>query len=106
MDATYGSRRMCAKLNAQGFVVGRYKVRSLMQALSFRLSSLNGTVILLRKPSAVAPNALNRPFNPPMANLKWTGDITDIRTSQGWLYLADVAVQHHRPKHPVLFHSD
>ena len=30
VHATYGSRRMQAELNAQGFVVGRYKVRSLM----------------------------------------------------------------------------
>ena len=29
VHATYGSRRMRAELNAQGFVVGRYKVRSL-----------------------------------------------------------------------------
>ena len=36
MHATYGSRRMRAELNAQGFVVGRYKVRSLMQSLSLK----------------------------------------------------------------------
>ena len=36
MHATYGSRRMRAEFNAQGFIVGRYKVRSLMQALSLQ----------------------------------------------------------------------
>jgi putative transposase len=135
MYATYGSRRMCAELNAQGLVVGRYKVRSLMQALSLKAKQpKRHRYPIAGKPSAVAPNALNRQFNPPMANLKWTGDITYIRTSQGWLYLAivldlysrrvvswafsnqpnselsiralDVAVQHRRPTHPVLFHSD
>ena len=36
VHATYGSRRMCVELNAQGFTVGRYKVRSLMQALQLK----------------------------------------------------------------------
>ena len=45
MHATYGSRRMCAELNAQGFTVERYKVRSLMQALSLKANGLNNTAI-------------------------------------------------------------
>ena len=36
MHATYGSRRMQAELNAQGFAIGRYKVRGLMQSLSLK----------------------------------------------------------------------
>jgi transposase InsO family protein len=35
---------------------------------------------LAAKHSAVAPNAVNRQFNPPMANVNWTGNITYIRT--------------------------
>ncbi len=86
------------------------------------------------KASMIAPNVLNRQFNPPQANANWTGDITYIRTRQGWLYLAivldlysrrvvswafssqpnselssralEVAVQHRRPAQPLLFHSD
>ena len=42
------------------------------------------------KPSTVAPNSLNRQFNPSFTNTHWTGDITYIRTQQGWLYLAIV----------------
>ena len=135
MDATYGSRRMCAELNAQGFTVGRYKVRSLMKALSLKAKRpKQHRYPVTGKPSVLAPNALNRQFNPPIANTNWTGDITYIRTSQGWLYLAivldlysrrvvswafssqpnselsvralEVAVQHRRPTKPVLFHSD
>lgn len=37
-----------------------------------------------------APNMLNRQFNPEKINTYWSGDITYIRTSQGWLYLAIV----------------
>ena len=36
MDATDGSRRMSIEINAQSFTVGRYKVRSLMKALSLK----------------------------------------------------------------------
>ena len=35
-------------------------------------------------------NKLNRNYNASMKNLKWTGDITYIRTSKGWVYLAVV----------------
>ena len=38
VQATFGSRRMQVELNAQGFAVGRYKVRSLMQARQDRKS--------------------------------------------------------------------
>jgi len=135
MHATYGSRRMRAELNAQGFTVGLYKVRSLMRTLSLKAKRpKQHRYPVAGKPSAVAPNALNRQFNPPIANINWTGDITYIRTSQGWLYLAivldlysrrvvswafssqpnselsvralEVAVQHRRPSQSVLFHSD
>ncbi len=35
-------------------------------------------------------NKLNRSFKTPLKNLKWTGDITYIRTAEGWIYLAVV----------------
>ncbi|WP_127471317.1 IS3 family transposase [Thiomicrorhabdus aquaedulcis] len=36
------------------------------------------------------PNHLNREFNPPNINTHWVGDITYIRSHQGWSYLATV----------------
>ncbi len=89
--ATYGSRRMCVEINAQGFAVGRYKVRSLMQALQLKANRpKQHRYPVAGKPSAVAPNSLNRQFNPSFTNKHWTGDITYIRINQGWLYLAIV----------------
>ena len=38
----------------------------------------------------VAPNRLQRNFTASKPNQKWAGDITYIRTSEGWLYLAVV----------------
>jgi len=91
VHATYGSRRMRVELNAQGFVVGRYKVRSLMQALQLKAKRpKQHRYPVTGKPSTVAPNSLNRQFNPSFTNTHWTGDITYIRTNQGWLYLAIV----------------
>jgi len=135
VHATYGSRRMRVELNAQGFAVGRYKVRSLMQALQLKAKRpKQHRYPETGKPNAVAPNSLNRQFNPSNSNTHWTGDITYIRTNQGWLYLAivldlysrrvvswafsnqpnselsiravNLAVQLRQPRQSVLFHSD
>lgn len=40
--------------------------------------------------SIVAPNRLQRQFNPDAPNERWVTDITYIRTDEGWLYLAVV----------------
>jgi len=82
----------------------------------------------------VAPNTLNRQFWAAGPNEKWVGDITYLRTTEGWLYLAAVldiysrkvvgwamdkhmeqelvasalqmATTHRRPGDGVLHHSD
>ncbi len=38
----------------------------------------------------IAPNLLKRDFSAIKPNQKWAGDITYLRTSEGWLYLAVV----------------
>ncbi len=42
----------------------------------------------------VAPNLLNRQFNPSNPNQVWVADITYISTDEGWLYLAAVKDLH------------
>ncbi|OEZ56020.1 integrase core domain protein [Janthinobacterium sp. HH103] len=38
----------------------------------------------------IAPNVLNRQFDPPAPNMTYVTDITYIRTGAGWVYLAIV----------------
>ncbi|MFC6693014.1 DDE-type integrase/transposase/recombinase [Pseudomonas lini] len=42
------------------------------------------------KPAIVAPNILDRRFNPSRPDTLWAGDITYIRVGNSWLYLAVV----------------
>ena len=81
VHATHDSGCMQVELNAQGFSVGRYKVHSLMQALQLKAKRpKQHHYPRTGKPDAVAPNSLNRQFNPSFTNTHRTCDITYIRT--------------------------
>lgn len=54
-------------------------------------------VTTVRKHShRVADNLVDQDFNPKAANQVWAGDITYLRTHEGWLYLAIVMDLHSR----------
>ena len=85
----YGSPRVHAELRANDHHVGRNRVA--------RLMANNGLKAKCRRRfrhchrtgvQAVAPNLLARQFQPIRPDLNWAGDITYIRTSDGWRYLA------------------
>ena len=42
------------------------------------------------RPTAVAPNVLDRTFEAPAPNRKWIADFTYVWTAEGWLYVAAV----------------
>ncbi|MDP6946099.1 MAG: IS3 family transposase, partial [Myxococcota bacterium] len=91
-DGTYGSPRMRTELQARGYAVGRHRVARLM-----RQARLRGSITKrYRVPSGrravgpVAQNVLNRDFTPDGPNQVWAGDITYVRTDEGWLYVAVV----------------
>ena len=89
---------MWVELNAKGFSVGRYKVRSLMQSLQLKVKRPKQHLYpVAGKPSTVSPNSLNRQFNPSFTNTHLTGDITYIRTHQDWFYLVIVLDLYSRP---------
>ena len=44
----------------------------------------------------VADNLLNQQFNPEQVNQVWAGDVSYLRTHQGWMYLAIVMDLHSR----------
>ena len=87
-----GSRELSKKLREEGFVIGRYATRTLMHKLNLTVRQrIKYKVTTKRKHSDnVAVNLLNQQFNPVGINEVWAGDITYLRTGEGWLYLAVV----------------
>lgn len=131
-----GSRELAKKLREEGFQIGRYRTRKIMRKLNLKVQQrVAYKVTTKRKHSdAVADNLLNQNFNPTAVNEVWAGDITYLKTAEGWLYLAVVmdlhshrivgwhldkrmttdlickamlkAVNLRRPKAGLVFHSD
>lgn len=133
---TYGHRRIKKELKEKGIKTSNDRVRRLMK-------ELNLVPVQVRKFKAttnskhslpVAPNLLKQDFNAVAPCQKYVGDITYIRTDEGWLYLATVidlfsrrvvgwalgdrmtkqlvikamtlAIQQNRPFAGAIFHSD
>lgn len=86
----YGFRRVLRVLLARGYQVGKHRVARLMRE--------NGLFARKRRAFCkttdsnhnydVALNELEREFTVEAPNQAWVGDITYIRTAEGWLYLA------------------
>ncbi|MFA5890859.1 MAG: IS3 family transposase [Actinomycetota bacterium] len=136
---TYGSPRVHHQLREDGEVCGRNRVASLM-----RSNCLYGraprrfrrTTIPDPDASTTAVDLVKRVFGPGLIDLDtvYCGDITYIRTWEGWLYLATIidlasrrvvgwamadhmrtelvadalkmAIDHRRPEPGLIFHSD
>ena len=90
--SSLGSREMMKALRAEGFKIGRYRVRRLMKRMNLKVTQrVAYKVTTKRKHSdAVADNLLNQNFNPFAPNQIWAGDVTYCRTGEGWMYLAVV----------------
>jgi len=90
----YGSRRIKKALEEEyGVIVSTRNISKKMKKL--------GLIVKMRRKFKVtttdsnhnytiSPNRLDRNFKTNMANTVYVGDITYIRTQQGWLYLAVV----------------
>ena len=94
---SYGSRRMAQALQQQGHAIGRHRARSLMREAQLAVARRRTHRYRKAEGEAlVAPNLLERRFDPGAVNRVWAGDITYVRTRQGWSYLAIVMDLHSR----------
>jgi len=91
--ATYGSPRVRMELRKEGSRHGRNRIARLMkeqglcgrQRGRYRLKTTDSNHTL-----PIAPNRLAQAPAPTARNQIWVADITYIRTSQSWLYLAAI----------------
>ena len=131
-----GVRRMRAGLAALGHLVSHKRVHRLMQAAGLRgrhpkawkRTTIGGDQ------SIPAPDLIGRDFTAALPDTRWCGDVTYIKTWDGWAYLAtvidlysrkvvgwataahmrtsliiaalDMAIATRKPPAGVIFHSD
>ena len=91
-DGTYGEPRMTIELANRGWPVNHKRVRRLMR---------HHGIVGVHKPAKVRttipaenapplPDLVGRRFAPAAPDVVWCGDITYVRTGEGWLYVASV----------------
>ena len=87
---TYGSPRIQQELRADGLRVSRKRVARLMrdEGLQGRRRRRFRATTDSRHDRPVAANLVARAFTEEAPNRCWVGDITYVRTWEGWLYLA------------------
>ena len=96
--STYGSPRVHQALRREEVRVGRKRVERLMQrdGLRGRIRRRFRRTTDSNHALPVAPNTLNRQFAVDAPDRIWAGDITYIRTRDGWGYLAVILDLHSR----------
>ena len=95
---TYGSPRVHRQLRRDDVRTSRKRVERLMRedGLHGRIRRRFRRTTDSNHSLPVAPNTLNRQFAVEAPDRVWAGDITYIRTAQGWCYLAVILDLHSR----------
>jgi transposase InsO family protein len=86
----YGAPRVHRALRRRGVRTSRRRVARLLREQNLRASMPRRFVVTTdsRHSQPIAPNVLDRDFSATAPDQKWAGDITYVRTDEGWLYLA------------------
>lgn len=87
---TYGSPRVFAQLKALGYSCSLSTVERLMKAhgIKAKVKKSYRNTTDSKHALPVAPNRVEQKFHRESPNELWLGDITYLRTQEGWLYLA------------------
>ncbi|AZZ55121.1 hypothetical protein C5E08_03875 [Rathayibacter iranicus] len=91
-DGTYGYRRIAAQLTRWGQPAAHETVRRLMRAAGLQPCQpkpWRPTTTIPRDPADI-PDLVKRDFTAQRPDCTWVGDITSIRTWEGWVYLATI----------------
>lgn len=88
----YGSPRIVRELRQRGYTASKERVERLMREHGIRARHKRRYRVTTDSKHGlpVAPNLLDRKFEPAAPNQVWTADITYLWTDEGWLYLAVV----------------
>lgn len=91
-DRTYGAPRVHRWLRKQGFEVGRKRVARIMARNGWEGETGRRKVrtTVIDRGATAAQDRVRRDFNPVEPDRVWCGDITYLRTGEGWLFLATV----------------
>jgi putative transposase len=92
LKGAYGSPRMVKEIRGRGFPAGKERVERLMRenGIRGRHKRRYKATTNSKHSLPVAPNLLDRNFQPSAPNQAWTADLTYVWTQEGWLYLAVV----------------
>jgi len=86
----YGALKTWFALKERGIACGKHRVARLRQAAGIEAKRKRRFRVITehhRTPQA-APDLLERRFNAPVPNAVWVGDMTFVRTREGFLHLA------------------
>jgi putative transposase len=87
---TYGSPRVYEALQQAGTPCGKHRVARIMreEGLRGRAARRFRSVSTKRSETPAPPNRLAGSFTASRPNEIWVGDLTQVRTREGWLFLA------------------
>jgi putative transposase len=97
-DEVSGAPRILADLREDGEIISRKTVAKTMRKLGLRgvCPKRWKTTTLTDPGDTYPPDAVKRQWDTGTLNAVWIGDITYLRTWEGWLYLATVIDAHSR----------